>query len=293
MKIGVVLPGTEDFGALPVWSEVRDFAVAAESSGIDSLWVYDHFYYDPEDGSPIVGQHEAWTLLSAVAAVTDHAELGTLVLCSTFRDPGLVAKMAVTLDDVSGGRLILGLGAGWHDPEYDAYGFPKDHRVDRFEEALQVIVPLLDGGPVTFEGKYHRTSEASLVPAPSRRIPVLIACEGPRMLGLTARYADAWNTAWYGAPDDAVREAFAAMDAAAAEQGRRSQDVDKTVGVTVRDPSFATEDSDEPALEGPVEAIAEAFDEYEALGADHLICSLEPPTRGTLELVVAARRLHS
>lgn len=293
MKIGVVLPGSEDFGAIPEWPEIRDFAAAAEASGIDSLWVYDHFYYDPEDGSPIVGQHEAWTLLSAVAAVTDRAELGALVLCSTFRDPGLVAKMAVTLDDVSGGRLILGLGAGWHDPEYDAFGFPKDHRVDRFEEALQVIVPLLDGGPVTFGGKYHRTSEASIIPAPRRRIPVLIACEGPRMLGLTARYAEAWNTAWYGVPDDALREAFSAMDAAAAAEGRMPQEIAKTVGVTVRDPSSATAASDEPALEGPVEAIAEAFDEYEALGADHLICSLEPPTLGMLELVAAARRLRS
>ncbi|MCJ7832028.1 MAG: LLM class flavin-dependent oxidoreductase [Actinobacteria bacterium] len=293
MKIGVVLPGSEVAGAMPGWPEIRDFAVAAEAAAIDSLWIYDHFYYDPEDGSAIEGQHEAWTLLSAVAAVTERAELGTLVLCSTFRDPGLVAKMAAALDEVSGGRLILGLGAGWHDPEYDAFGFPKDRRVDRFEEALQVIVPLLDGGSVTFQGKYHELHEASLVPAPARRIPVLIACEGPRMLGLTARYADAWNTAWYGAPDDALREAFSAMDAAAAEQGRRSDEITKTVGITIRDVSSVPSDTEEPAFEGSVEELARVFDGYEALGADHLICSLEPSNISSLERVRAAIQMRS
>jgi len=294
MKVGVVVPCAETDGTTtPGWPGIREFAMAAEANGMDSLWVYDHFYYDPEDGSPIEGQHEAWTLLSALAAVTDRAELGTLVLCSTFRDPGLVAKMAATLDEVSGGRLILGLGAGWHDPEYDTFGFPKDRRVDRFEEALQVVVPLVRGERVTFSGKYHRAKDAALIPPPTRNIPVLIACEGPRMLGLTARFADAWNTAWYGAADDSLREAFAAMDSAAVEQGRPTQEITKTVGITIRDVSSAPAGGEDPALEGTAEDLAKAFDEYEALGADHLICSLEPASVTSLQRVGAAVKARS
>jgi alkanesulfonate monooxygenase SsuD/methylene tetrahydromethanopterin reductase-like flavin-dependent oxidoreductase (luciferase family) len=293
MKIGVIVPAAEvdGPGRTPTWPELRDFATAAESLGMDSLWVFDHFFNDPEDGSPIEGQHEAWTVLSALAAATERVELGTLVLCNNFREPGMLAKMAATLDEVSGERLILGLGAGWHDPEYDAFGFPKDHRVDRFEEALQIIVPLLDGQRVTFDGRYYRVRDAFLTPAPSRRIPVLIACEGPRMLGLTARYAEAWNTAWYGEPDVGVRQMFAAMDAAATQQGRDPAEVAKTVGVIVRDPSTAA-GGEEAALEGSIEDLARAFVAYEALGTEHLICSLEPASEGSLQRIRKAMDLR-
>jgi FMNH2-dependent dimethyl sulfone monooxygenase len=139
-----------------------------------------------------------WAIVAAVAAVTQRVEIGTLVVCTGFRNPGLLAKIAATTDEVSGGRLVLGLGAGWHDPEYDAFGYPKDHRVARFEEALQIIRPMLDGRTVTFDGRYHRAHEARLVPTPGRRIPILVAAGGPRMLRLTAGYADAWNSAWFG-----------------------------------------------------------------------------------------------
>jgi alkanesulfonate monooxygenase SsuD/methylene tetrahydromethanopterin reductase-like flavin-dependent oxidoreductase (luciferase family) len=291
MKIGVGLPTAEVDGVTPLWTEVRDFALAVEQMGMDSVWVWDHFYYDPEDGSPVEGQHEAWTILSALAAVTERVEVGTLVLCSNFREPGLVAKMAATLDEVSGGRLVLGLGAGWHDPEYDAFGFPKDHRVDRFEEALQIVSPLLDGRHVTFEGNYYTARDAFLTPAPRRRIPLLIACEGPRMLGLTARHARSWNTAWYGAPDDRLREMFAAMDAAMVAVARDPSEMAKTVGVTVRDPDAAST-GEEPSLAGSVEDLARAFDEYEALGAAHLICGLEPTNEGSLVRLRAAMDLR-
>src|SRR5438093_1974559 len=160
MKIGVVLPAGEadGEGETPSWSTVRSFALAAEGQGVDSVWMFDHFFYKPPSG-PIEGMHEAWTIVSAVAAVTVRVEIGTIVLCSSFRNPGLVARMAVSADDVSGGRLILGLGAGWHDPEYEAFGFPKDHRVGRFEEALRIVVPLLGGETVTLDGRYHQARD--------------------------------------------------------------------------------------------------------------------------------------
>ena len=292
MKIGVGLPTDEVNGVTPSWAEVRDFTIAAEGLGMDSVWVWDHFFYDPEDGSPIQGQHEAWTMLSALAAATERVELGTLVLCSNFREPGLVAKMAATLDEICGGRLILGLGAGWHDPEYDAFGFPKDRRVDRLEEALQIISPLLEGRHVTFEGTHYTARDAFLTPAPTGPIPLLIACKGPRMLGLTARYAQSWNTAWYGAPDDRLREMFTAMDAAMDAAGRDPSEMAKTVGLTVRDPEAAST-GEEPALAGSIDDLARAFDDYEALGTAHLICGLEPTTEASLERLRAAMSLRS
>src|SRR6266511_6421763 len=129
-------------GRMPRWEEVRAFATHAEAIGIDSLWVCDHLISGPP-GQPPEGIHEGWTILSALAASTSRVELGQLVMCSSFRNPGLLAKMAVTADTISGNRLILGLGAGWYDPEYDAFGYPTDHRVSRLEQALRIITPLL------------------------------------------------------------------------------------------------------------------------------------------------------
>src|SRR5438309_6859371 len=210
MKVGIMLPlgETEDVGS---WARIRELAELAESEGLDSLWVADHFFYQPPDGEPS-GLHEAWTLLSAVAAVTSRVELAPLVLCSSFRSPGLVANMAATLDMVSGGRLILGVGAGWHDPEYEAFGYPTDHKVGRFEEWLEIVIRLLRGERVTFEGRWYQTRDALVVPPPARRIPILVAGNKPRMLRLVARHADAWNTAWFGEPDDRLVERVRGLD---------------------------------------------------------------------------------
>jgi alkanesulfonate monooxygenase SsuD/methylene tetrahydromethanopterin reductase-like flavin-dependent oxidoreductase (luciferase family) len=235
VKIGVIVPAaaSDSDGGRPSWQAIASFAVAAEAHGLDSVWMFDHFFHKPSSG-PIDGQLEAWTVVSALAAATDRVEIGTLVLCSSFRHPSAVAKMAATADEVSGGRLILGLGAGWHDAEYDAFGFPKDHRVDRFEEALEIVVPLLRGRTVTFDGEYFSTRDAVLEPPPSRDIPVLVAAFGPRMLRLTARHADAWNTAWLGAPDDRLRGRMDALDAALAAEGRDPATLERTVGIETR-----------------------------------------------------------
>jgi alkanesulfonate monooxygenase SsuD/methylene tetrahydromethanopterin reductase-like flavin-dependent oxidoreductase (luciferase family) len=196
MRIGVVVPMSlsDGTGRVPSWREVLAFTERAEALGLQSVWVCDHFISSPP-GRPVEGIHEGWTILSALAASTSRVELGQLVMCASFRNPALLAKMAATADAVSGGRLILGLGAGSYDPEYEAFGYPTDHRVGRFEEALQIIGPLLRGESVAFAGRYHQVSDAMLLPPPDRPIPILVAAKGPRMLRLTARYADAWNTA--------------------------------------------------------------------------------------------------
>lgn len=296
MKIGVVVPADEadGGGATPPWSVTRSFALAAEAHGLDSVWMYDHLFGGPDEDGRIEGLHEAWTLVSALAAVTTRVEIGTIVLCTSFRSPGLTAKMAVAADAVSGGRLILGLGAGWHDPEYRAFGIPLDHRAARFEETLQILVPLLRGEAVTFSGRFHRTEGAVLAPPPDRHIPLLIASRRPRMLRLTARYADAWNTAWFGAPDERLRERFSELDRALQEEGRDPREVARTVGIIARDGRVRVED-DGPAIGfgDSVDELASALDAYDALGAEHLIVVLQPMTEASIERLATAIRFRS
>jgi probable F420-dependent oxidoreductase len=294
MKIGVMLPvgaGDGPGGTTPGWKDVRAVAEAADRVGLDSVWLADHFFYKAPDGG-LYGMHEAWTLLSAVAAVTTRVELGNLVLCASFRDPGLTAKMAATLDEVSGGRLILGVGAGWHDPEYEAFGLPTDHRVGRFEEWLEIVGRLVRGETVSFDGAYHRVRDAVLEPRPARRIPILVAGHRPRMMRLTAEWADVWNTAWYGVPDAKLEQRLQTLHTALDSAGRPRHAVATTVGIVVRDPDQqSVPDADTRAFEGSVAELAELLTSYQELGVDHLIVSAEPMTPRSIERLAEARQL--
>ena len=279
MKVGVMLPvGDMDAppGSSTTWSHVRAVAEAAEDSGLDSAWIADHLLAQMQDGT-VHGMQDAWTLLTAVAAVTSRLELGPLVLCSSFRDPSVIAKMAVTFDDVSRGRLVLGLGAGWHDPEYEAFGFPTSYRVSRFAEALEIIVRLLRHEQVSFDGSYYRLSEARLLPPPKRSIPVLVACRRPRMLGLTARWADAWNTAWYAEPSDKLHAEVEEFERALSDAGRSGADVERTLGIIVG--------------EDPPDTIAQRLDTWAGLGFDHVIAEVEPKTPESVERLGSGVRL--
>ena len=277
---------TQDVGS---WARIRELAEAAEAHGLDSLWVADHFFYKPPDGEPN-GMHEAWTLLSAVAAVTTRVELAPLVLCGPFRNPGLVASMAATLDEVSGGRLLLGVGAGWHDPEFEAFGYPPDHKVSRFDEWIQIVAGLLQGEKVTFEGRYYQARDAVVLPAPSRRIPLLIAGNKPRMMSLVARHADSWNTAWFGRPDDRLRERLAALGQALDDAGRDRASLELHVGLLVRDPEQPAED-DSDFFAGSVEELADLLREHEGLGFAHAVVILEPRTPESVERLAHAVEL--
>src|SRR5215216_3659600 len=177
------------------WSELREMAIIAEAVGFDTLFVADHLLF--RNSPPLVmpegesrGVWEAWTLLSPLAEATSRVALGPFVACTSFRNPALLARMADTLDEVSGGRLILGLGAGWHQPEFDAFGYPFDHRASRFAEAIQIIVPLLREGRVDFRGQYYRADDCELRPRGPRPNgpPIWIGAWGSRMMGLVARY---------------------------------------------------------------------------------------------------------
>jgi alkanesulfonate monooxygenase SsuD/methylene tetrahydromethanopterin reductase-like flavin-dependent oxidoreductase (luciferase family) len=201
-------------------------------------------------------------------------------MCASFRPPAVLAKMAVTTDHISGGRLTLGLGAGWHDQEYRAFGFPLDHRVSRFEEALQIIGPLLRGETVTFEGQYHSVDEAVLLPRAERRVPILIAGNRPRMLRLTARYADAWNTAWFWEPNQKLHDRLAAFDAALLAEGREVGSMRRTVGVEVPE-------ADQPSA---TQRLKDLFASYSEVPIDDLLLVLLPSTIASLDRLGEAIR---
>jgi alkanesulfonate monooxygenase SsuD/methylene tetrahydromethanopterin reductase-like flavin-dependent oxidoreductase (luciferase family) len=226
------------------WTDLREMARTAEAVGVDTLFLPDHLLFRKSppgnlmqvnmDEGKLRGIWESWTVLSALAEATSRVHLGPLVACTGFRNPAVLAKMADTLDEVSDGRLILGLGAGWHEPEYQAFGIPYDHRVGRFEEALAVIAPLLREGRVDFEGQYYQARDCVLAPRGPRPggPPILIGAQRPRMMALAARYADVYD-ADYHLDAGGVSPMFAALDRACAEAGRDPATITRAAGTRV------------------------------------------------------------
>jgi len=232
VRLGIQLPEVEREVR---WPEYVALARAAEASGFDSIWFGDHLLYRG-DGRPERGPWEAWTILAALAAATERVRLGPLVACASFHPPGLIAKMAATIDEVSGGRFVLGLGAGWNEQEFTAFGIPYDRRVARFEEAFAIVRGLLAGERVTVAGRYWQAQDAVLLPPPARRTPLMIGSNGPRMLGIALPHVDAWNT-WYTHYGNTA-EGFAAhnanVSAACEGVGRDPREVERSACVLVQ-----------------------------------------------------------
>jgi len=240
LRLALMLPigaGALGDGRPVRWTELREIARLAESVGFHGLMAPDHLLF--RNAPPVVmepgktrGIWEVWSILTAVAEATRRVHLGPFVACTAFRNPALLAKMAETLDEISGGRVVLGLGAGWHEPEYQAFGYPFDHRVGRFEEALQIIVPLLRQGRVDFQGQYYQARDCELAPRGPRPagLPILIGGAGPRMLRLAARYADLYDTDFQLEPR-LVADRIAALEAACADVGRKPAELARTVGL--------------------------------------------------------------
>jgi alkanesulfonate monooxygenase SsuD/methylene tetrahydromethanopterin reductase-like flavin-dependent oxidoreductase (luciferase family) len=287
VRIGLALPIAEDDGGGTVipYASIREMALTAEAAGLDSIWVYDHllFRFDGETS----GLYEAWTMLTALAEATSRVHLGVLVLCTEFRNPALLAKMAGTLDAISDGRLILGIGSGWHDPEYVAFGYPTDHKVGRFEDSVTIIHSLIRSGRSDHRGRFHSVEDAVLVPPARPDIPILIAAKRPRMMDLTARYADAWNLAWFGAPDDRLTVARADLEAACERVGRDPATLEITVGIEIRYDEFPSSSGEEGSLaktplSGETDAVVAGLRAHDAFGADHLVVVLDPTTPETI-----------
>lgn len=279
MKIGL-MPGLEESsydGRTPRFRDIQALAQAAEQAGFDSFWLADHFIFRlPNEDQ--TGQWEVFTVLGGIAAVTSRIALGPLVACTSFREPALLAKMADSLDEISEGRFILGLGAGWHEPEYSAFGFPFDNRASRFEEALQIILPLLKEGQVDFAGQYYQVRDCVLRPrGPSHSgPPIWIGASRPRMLELVARHADAWNTVWHLTPARVAAE-YAKMLEACKQVGRDPATLELTAGTQVH--ILAPGESpkpDEKAIVGTAEEVAESLRAFAAIGVTHLVVIVEP-----------------
>jgi alkanesulfonate monooxygenase SsuD/methylene tetrahydromethanopterin reductase-like flavin-dependent oxidoreductase (luciferase family) len=273
MRVGVQLPEVEREVR---WPELLEIARAAERGGLDSIWLGDHMLYRDERGER--GPWDAWTLLAALAAGTERLRLGPLVAATAFHPPGLLARMAAAIDEVSGGRFVLGLGTGWNETEFDAFGIDFDYKVARFEEAFEIIRRLLAGERVTFAGSYYRVEDAVLLPKPARRVPLMVGSAGPRVIGGATPHMDIWNCwySWYGN----TAAGFAELSANFAGDFERSACVLVTVdgGAGERKP-----EADAPAVEAA--DLRRHLDQLAEAGADEAILVLDPITADSVTSV--------
>lgn len=269
-------------------------ARTAEGVGFDSLWLGDHLLYDLP-GGVTRGPWEAWTALAALAAATERVELGPLVASTSFHAPAMLAKQAATVDAISGGRLIVGLGAGWNEREYRAFGFPYDHRVSRFEEAFTIIRGLLRGGRVDFDGAYYRVEDCVLDPGPTRPggPPLMLGSASPRMMRIGLPHVDAWNVWWsdYGNTPDGFAAVRDRVDEAAVQAGRMPGEVAATAAVLVSLPG-GTGRLTGDVSSGPIRPVqgspADISGHLEAMagaGATHLQLVVDPITMGSIEIL--------
>ena len=299
MQIGLMLRSGNNGGygtSTPHrWTDLRELALLAEDIGIDTLAAPDHLLFRNAPPSVTLpegetrGTWELFTLLTAVAAVTRRVTLLPFVACTSFRNPALLAKIVDSLDEVSGGRVQLGLGAGWHEPEYTAYGYPFDRRASRFEEALAIILPLLRGEAVTFKGQFYDVDNAILTPrGPRPDGPrIQIGARKPRMLGLAAKHAHAYNTDLLEHVEDTreVEELFATVDEACRKIGRDPATMEKTAGCAIgldgwdRVPGGPTS----ALLTGTPAEIIERLAGYAAVGVQHFSIWLHPWTPQAVE----------
>lgn len=302
-KFGIMLPQREGAmgGETARGGDLLALAAMAEELGFDSVWLVDHFLWHVPElsryGEPVprgeegvrFGFWECWAIASALAAATTHIEIGTLVVNTGYRNPALLARIADTVDELSDGRLILGLGAGAVLGEYEAFGYDYERRVGRFEEALQIIKPMLRGEEVTFEGEFYRTYRAELRPKAARAegAPILIGLlkGGPRMKRLVAQYADHWNC-WLSHGDSSVHVYAESRDeiaAACEKQGRDPATLVKNVAVSVCLPGEEQRFSAAAPIRGTENEIAEKLGQYLDTDVDHVVISMQPNTRDALE----------
>lgn len=284
LKVGVQLPEVE---WVPRWADLREMAHTAEGIGLDSIWVGDHLLYRDE-GEPSKGPWEAWTQLAAIAAVTERVEIGPLVAATSFHNPAMLAKKAATLEEISGGRLILGLGAGWNEAEYTAYGFPFDHRVSRFQEAFTIIRTLLNDGRCDFHGAYYDVTDAELLPRGPRPTgpPLMVGSIGERMLAITLPWVQAWNAwfTWFGNSPEGYRAVRDQVDEACRAVGRDPATLERTVAVLVEFPGSLGGRRSYPnrptaqAISGEPAVLAAALRALAADGVSHIQLVLNPIT---------------
>jgi alkanesulfonate monooxygenase SsuD/methylene tetrahydromethanopterin reductase-like flavin-dependent oxidoreductase (luciferase family) len=283
LKLGVQIPEVE---RLVRWPELAEMGRRVEDIGLDSIWVGDHLLYRWPDGRT-QGPWECWVILSALAAVTSRVELAPFVTATAFRNPALLAKMAATLDEVSAGRLILALGAGWSRTEFETFGFPYDHTVGRFDEAFTIIRTLLHEGRIDFEGRFHAVRDGVLDPRGPRPTgpPLVLGSVSPRMLRIGLPHVDGWN-AWFAEFDndpgrfpDLVRR----VEVACGDVDRDPAEVEATAALLLQFGERPLRHNSINPVTGPPPAMADAIARLHEAGAGHIQLVLDPITLESID----------
>ena len=291
MKVGVQLPEVEREVR---WPELREMIRLIEDAGFDSIWVGDHLLYR-SDSAGTVGPWEAWSQLAAIAAMTERVEFGPLVAATPFHSPAMLAKKAATVDEISGGRLILGLGAGWNQTEFTAFGFPYDNRVSRFEEAFTIIRTLLRQGAIDFEGTFYSARDCEILPRGPRPQgpPIMIGSRGPRMLRITAPFMDQWNAwyAWFGNDVGRLPPIVDKLDEALLVAGRDPAEVERSAAMLIQLGEGEGRFTGDPErgvampIQGSSGEIAAQITAFGEVGITHIQLVLEPITAQSIEAV--------
>ena len=282
MRLGVQLPEVERAVS---WAEMREIALAAEDVGFDSVWVGDHLLYRDAEGHT-TGPWEAWSVLAGLAEATERVTIAPLVAATAFHSPAMLAKKAATVDEMSGGRLVVALGAGWNEVEFAAYGFPYDRRASRFAEAFTIIRTLLREGHIDFQGEFYTLRDCELIPRARPEIPLMIGSQGPRVLRATLPHVDAWNGwyAWFGNTPDGAAELNTLVDGVCDDVERPRSQVERTVTVLVEAPGAmgnaerAKRWNDPPAVSGSPEQIADQLRAFAAVGIHEVQLVVDPIT---------------
>ena len=289
LAVGIQLPEVEWEAR---WPDLRALAIRAEELGFDSIWYGDHLLYRRPGDERARGPWEAWSVLAGLAAVTSRILIGPLVAATAFHNPAMLAKKAATVDEISGGRLVVGLGAGWNETEFRAFGFPYDHRISRFEEAFTIVRTLLRDGTIDFAGTYYSARDCELVPRPRPGgPPLLVGSSGERMLAITIPHVDAWN-AWFdsfGNRPEGVPALRDRVDAACRDAGRDPAAIARTLAVQVRLPGGSGRlagDGGRPAnppVSGRPEEIAGILRAFADEGISHVQLVVDPITLASLD----------
>lgn len=273
LKLGAIVSPFEDpkSGVAPPWGAIKEAAIVAEQVGFDTVWVPDELQWESPQWDGPRGWWEGVAVTSAVAEATTTVEVGTWVLSALHRNPGLTVRVAHTIDEISGGRFILGYGAGHAGRQGEAFGFPPDKTVGRYEEALTIVTDLLRNGESTFGGEYHSTVRQIAAPSGPRPtgIPLLLGGHGPRTMGLAVQHADIWSAY---ATESSQAEAFVPLieqlNATCESQERDPSTLERSIGVFVRSPGTAADvEPLGPSLEGTQDDIVRDVEKFAAIGA--------------------------
>lgn len=276
-SLGLMIPVSQraTFPGTPHFTDILEVSRDAANAGFEVLWFADHFSFTTDDD--VRGAWDSWTLMAAIAAAVPDVQIGPMVACTAYRNPGVIAKMTEMIDEISGGRFILGLGAGWHKPEYDQFGIRFEPRVSQFEEALKIIHGLLRDGKADVKGEFYQANNAVNLPRGPREHgpPILIGSSGDRMLGLLAKYGDAWNTCWYGSTDG-IAEKIEKLNSAMESAGRDPATVIRTIGVSIAGEGYTGSRAN--AFAGDVDGQLAFLKDVEDLGFRHICVGLDPCT---------------